>query len=99
MSFSEAEDVPSTRGEHALSGSALGATPLPIGERFRASPLVWDALFQEVLGSRNRQSHYVSASAAGCFDVHVLETLKVGVLHASSIFLVSTSHRAVGGIA
>lgn len=67
-------------------GLALLATALPMGERFRASPSVRGVSFQEVLGSRNRQSYYVSDSAVGCFDIHVLETLKVGVLRPSGIF-------------
>lgn len=49
--------------------------------------LVWDMSFQEVLGSRHRQG-YVTVD---CFDIHVLETLKVGVLRYSGIFLASTS--------
>lgn len=88
MSLAEAGGAPTTRGVLIRISSSHGSTMLssfPVeGE---ALLLVRDVSFQEVLGSRHRQG-YVTVD---CFDIRVLETLKVGVLRYSGIFLASTS--------
>lgn len=88
MSLAEAGGAPTTRGVLTRISSSHGPTMLssfPVeGE---ALLLVWDVSFQEVLRSRHRQG-YVTVD---CFDIRVLETLKVGVLRCSGIFLASTS--------